>query len=90
MAQGSVLIIGSGLAGMSAAVALADQGHRVQILEANPFFGGRTSSWVQDGMPIESGFHRFLGFYTALPDLIKKVGVSLDDILCWEDELRFV
>lgn len=88
MAQDSVLIIGSGLAGMSAAVELAEQGRRVRVLEANPFLGGRTASWVQDGMPIESGFHRYLGFYTALPDILKKVGVSLDDILCWEDEIE--
>lgn len=83
-----VIVIGSGLSGMSAAVQLADAGLAVKVLEANPFIGGRTASWVEEGMPVETGLHRFLGFYTALPDLIKKVGVELDDILCWEDEVE--
>lgn len=83
-----VIVIGSGLAGMSAAVYLSEAGKEVLVLEANPFIGGRTSSWVEDSMSIESGLHRFLGFYTALPDLLLKVGVNLDDMLCWEDELE--
>lgn len=39
-------------------------------------------------MLIESGLHRFLGFYTALPKLLQRAGVSLDDLLYWEDELE--
>jgi hypothetical protein len=36
-------------------------------VEAGDVVGGRTASWVQDGMPVESGLHRFLGFYEELP-----------------------
>lgn len=83
-----VVIVGGGLAGMTAAVYLSDAGKKVCVLEANPFLGGRTSSWVQDGMAVESGLHRFLGFYTALPSVLKKVGIDLDKMLCWEDEIE--
>jgi 15-cis-phytoene desaturase len=86
--ENSVVIIGAGLAGMAAAVDLADAGHQVTILEANRFIGGRTSSWTEQGMPIESGLHRFLGFYTALPALLKHVGIDLDKMLFWEDEIE--
>lgn len=73
---------------MSAAVELTDAGHSVVVLESNSYIGGRTASWNENGMEVETGLHRFLGFYTALPELIQKVGVSLDDILCWEDEVE--
>jgi hypothetical protein len=29
-----------------------------------------------------------LGSYTALPELLDRVGVSVDDIVCWEDEVE--
>jgi 15-cis-phytoene desaturase len=83
-----VIIIGAGLAGMSAAVNLSEKGYQVTVLEANRFIGGRCSSWDEKGMHIESGFHRFLGFYTALPDLIHQVGKDVDDIVFWEDEVE--
>ncbi|HSH31103.1 MAG TPA: FAD-dependent oxidoreductase [Candidatus Saccharimonadales bacterium] len=84
----SVVVVGAGLAGMSCALDLAEAGCRVTVLESNPFLGGRTASWNQDGLEIESGFHRFLGFYEALPKLLERAGVKLDDILCWEDEIE--
>lgn len=73
---------------MTAAVRLCDAGQSVRVFEANHFLGGRTASWNERGMEIESGFHRFLGFYTALPEILEKVGLVLDDILSWEDEIE--
>lgn len=87
--QTDVIVVGAGLSGMTAAVYLAENGKRVQVFEANSFIGGRTSSWTDDdGMLMESGLHRFLGFYTALPDVLQKVGVDLDTMLVWEDEIE--
>jgi 15-cis-phytoene desaturase len=83
-----VLIIGAGLAGMTAAVYASDAGKKVCVVEANSFLGGRTSSWTEDGMAVESGLHRFLGFYTALPSVLKKVGIDLNKLLYWEDEIE--
>lgn len=73
---------------MSAAMTLSEAGQRVLVLEKNSVIGGRTSSWHDAGMHIESGLHRFLGFYDALPRLIEKSGVQLDDIVCWENEIE--
>jgi 15-cis-phytoene desaturase len=81
----NVIIVGSGLAGMSAAANLVKAGHQVTILERNNYLGGRTSSWIQDGMHVESGLHRYLGFYYYLPKLLNNVGISVDDIIDWED-----
>ncbi|MDB5186244.1 MAG: Carotene 7,8-desaturase, partial [Candidatus Saccharibacteria bacterium] len=42
----------------------------------------------EKGMEVESGLHRFLGFYEALPDLLQRAHVNLDKILHWEDEIE--
>lgn len=55
---------------MSCDFELSERGLRPLILEAKSFVGGRTASWKQDGMPVESGLHRVLGFYEALPAIL--------------------
>lgn len=83
-----VIVVGAGLAGLSCAFELASRGRRVLVLEGKGVVGGRTSSWSQDGMPVESGLHRFLGFYRALPALLRRAGIDPDDILVWEDAVE--
>lgn len=83
-----VIIIGAGLAGLSAAVEVSRNKKRVLVLEGRSIVGGRTSSWIEKGMHVESGFHRFLGFFEALPKLLETVGVDVDDIVHWEDEIE--
>ncbi|HEV2809557.1 MAG TPA: FAD-dependent oxidoreductase [Acidimicrobiales bacterium] len=58
----SVIVVGGGLAGLSAAFELSERDVEVLLIEAGDVVGGRTASWTEDGMPVESGLHRFLGF----------------------------
>ncbi len=88
MEELDVIVVGSGLSGLSCAVNLVDKGKKVLVLEAREVIGGRTSSWIKDGMAVESGLHRFLGFYEELPHLLEHIGVDLDEILVWEDEIE--
>lgn len=90
MDEADVIIIGGGLAGLSAAYELTKQKKKVLLLEAREVIGGRTSSWKQDGMPVESGLHRYLGYYTALPRLLKACDIDLDKMLFWEDEVEII
>jgi 15-cis-phytoene desaturase len=83
-----VIIIGSGLAGLAAGLELATRKFEVQLFEASPYIGGRTASWNENGMEVESGLHRVLGFYTAFPKLVKKAGLKVSDIVIWEDEVE--
>ncbi|KAL3631671.1 hypothetical protein CASFOL_024655 [Castilleja foliolosa] len=72
-----VAIIGAGLAGMSTAVELLDQGHEVDIYESRPFIGGKVGSFVdKKGNHIEMGLHVFFGCYNNLFRLMKKVGAD--------------
>ncbi|XP_048424351.1 zeta-carotene desaturase, chloroplastic/chromoplastic-like isoform X2 [Pyrus x bretschneideri] len=72
-----VAIIGAGLAGMSTAVELLDQGHEVDIYESRPFIGGKVGSFVdKKGNHIEMGLHVFFGCYSNLFRLMKKVGAD--------------
>jgi 15-cis-phytoene desaturase len=82
-----VIVVGSGLAGLSCAYRLAAAGRKVLVLEASQIIGGRTASWIEDGMPVESGLHKFLGVYRELPQLLADVGLQLDELLIWVDEL---
>jgi len=83
-----VVVVGGGLAGLSCAFELSERGVPVLLLEAGDVVGGRTASWVEDGMPVESGLHRFLGFFVALPRLLERAGVDLGEMVCWEDEFE--
>src|SRR4051812_45032147 len=89
MTRTGVVIVGSGLAGVTAAYRLAKAGRRVTVLEAGSVLGGRTSSWVEEGMPVDSGLHKFLGIYRALPALLREVGVDPHAIPSWEDAVQF-
>ncbi|KAG6750619.1 hypothetical protein POTOM_045124 [Populus tomentosa] len=72
-----VAIIGAGLAGMSTAVELLDQGHEVDIYDSRSFIGGKVGSFVdRRGNHIEMGLHVFFGCYSNLFRLMKKVGAD--------------
>ena len=74
-------IIGAGLAGMVAAMDLADAGHDVEMFELRPFVGGKVSSWKdKEGNHIEQGLHVFFGCYYNLFGIMKRTG-SFDENL---------
>jgi 15-cis-phytoene desaturase len=79
-----VLIIGGGLAGLTAAKRLVDRGFQVRVLEKRPIFGGKVSAWKdEEGDWIESGTHCFFGAYSVLYDLMKEIGTY--HAVLWKD-----
>ena len=70
------VVIGGGLAGITAAIALAQAGHEVTLLEAKPRLGGATMSFTRDGLVIDTGQHVFLRCCTAYRGLLDRLGMA--------------
>lgn len=64
---GHVIVIGSGVGGMTAAVLLARLGHRVTVVEKNKFPGGLMRSYVREGIECEVGIHYIGAMDTGQP-----------------------
>src|SRR5258707_9613319 len=75
MSSKSVIVIGGGLAGLAAGVALAEAGWRVRLFEQRPFLGGRATSYVlPDGEHVDNCQHVTFGCCTNLEDFYRRVG----------------
>lgn len=74
----SVLIVGGGLAGLSAAVALAPRGYGVTILESRPRLGGRASSFSDPatGQLVDACQHVSMGCCTNFAHFCRTIGVG--------------
>ncbi|MFC7549753.1 FAD-dependent oxidoreductase [Plantactinospora sp. GCM10030261] len=82
-AGAEAIVVGGGIAGMSAAVVLAERGVRVRVLEARPWLGGRLAAWpdrLADGTPqvVEHGFHAFFRQYYNWRSILRRVDDELD------------
>ena len=71
-----VVVVGGGLAGITAAIALREAGVRVTLLEARPRLGGATCSFSRGGLMIDNGQHVFLRCCTAYRGLIARLGMT--------------
>ena len=70
-----VLVIGGGLAGLSAAAALGGAGYNVRILESRPFLGGRATSYQAGADTIDNCQHILLRCCVNLLDFYERMGV---------------
>ena len=77
-----VTVIGGGLAGMAAALRLAERGCRVSLYEAGPHLGGKASA-LQSGDDFdEHGFHIFPAWYHNIWELVDELGIRSHFIDC--------
>src|SRR5918999_1484249 len=75
------IVLGGGVAGMSAAHELAERGFDVVVFEARSAAGGKARSFPFPGsasqgrppLPGEHGFRFFPGFYRHLPDTMRRI-----------------
>ncbi|MBI4878616.1 MAG: NAD(P)-binding protein [Planctomycetes bacterium] len=66
-ARGRYVVIGAGLAGLTAAERLAAAGQEVTVLEQSPHVGGLARSFAEDGFIFDVGPHYF--FLNVRPDV---------------------
>lgn len=85
-----VAVVGGGLAGLSAACALAGAGYRVHLTERRPYVGGRASSYEHPGTGevVDNCQHILLGCCTNLIGLYRQLGV--EDRIRWFDRITFL
>ena len=86
----SVTVIGGGLAGLSAAVFLAEKGFKVSLYEASPKFGGRVYSFFDKsgGFRIDNGQHILASWYQNTFEYLKLLGSF--DKLVFQKQLEVV
>jgi len=78
-----VVILGAGLAGLSAAKYLTDAGHKPIVLEARDVLGGKVAAFQdKDGDWYETGLHIFFGAYANMMNLFKEL--DIEDRLQWK------
>ena len=72
----TVAVVGGGLAGITAAIDLAEAGLDVVLLEARPRLGGAASSYQRGQMTIDNGQHVILRCCDAYRGLLARLGVT--------------
>jgi hydroxysqualene dehydroxylase len=76
-----VVVVGAGLAGLSAALRLADASCAVTVLESRSRLGGLTHSFRRGELDIDNGQHVFLRCCTNYRAFLDRLGVTGDTAL---------
>lgn len=82
----SVAVVGGGIAGLSAAIALAERGVQVTLLESADRLGGRVAAWpLPEDRSMSRGFHAFFRQYYNLRELLRRTDPTLERLTPVED-----
>ncbi len=78
----TAVVAGGGLAGVAAAVVLAERGVKVVLVEKENFLGGRVGAWTDqyasgESFEMERGFHAFFRQYYNVRELLRRVDPEL-------------
>jgi squalene-associated FAD-dependent desaturase len=76
VAGARVVVVGGGLAGLSAGVALAQRGCEVILCERSRLLGGKATSFTARGVEVDSGQHVHLACCTEYVDFVESVGMG--------------
>jgi monoamine oxidase len=72
-----VVVVGAGLAGLTAAGALAGHGHRVVVVEASDRVGGRIAAHMADGEALDAGGAYTGHLHHVVRGLAHRAGIGL-------------
>lgn len=81
MPEPQVIVVGGGLAGIAAALRLADGGRAVTLVEGRPRLGGAAFSFRRGTLSIDNGQHVFLRCCAGYRWLLERLGVAAQVVL---------
>jgi oxygen-dependent protoporphyrinogen oxidase len=70
------VVVGGGIAGLTAALELAERGAAVTLVEAGDHFGGKIATHRVDGLVVEAGADSFLSSKPAGLALCERLGIT--------------
>lgn len=81
-----VVVVGGGIAGLTATTGLAERGVRVTLLERERQLGGRVAGWTETTaggtrLPMSRGFHAFFRQYYNLRALLRRTDPGLSRLV---------
>src|SRR2546421_641887 len=75
-----VIVIGAGMGGLSAAIRVALQGHRVSVFERQPTVGGKLNRVIMAGFSFDTG-PSLITMPHVLRDLFQAAGRRMEDYI---------
>lgn len=75
------IVVGGGISGLVAARELAVRGFEVTVLEAAGHWGGCVYAHELDGLTLDAGAESFATKSTAVPDLLKELGLDSEIVI---------
>lgn len=86
-----IVIIGGGIAGMTAGVLLQKAGYHTEIYEKNALPGGQCTGWKREGYFIDNCIHWLTGTRpgSALHELWEEIGALGDDVKLCQKEMFY-
>lgn len=87
-----VIVIGAGVAGLSAGIYLRKLGYQAEIYEKNPIPGGECTGWDRQGYHIDNCIHWLIGSApgTDLYDLYKETGIIDEKVGIHHSDVMYV